>query len=84
MDLNNDGVSDCSQTLVANSAFTCGVAPDDVYETSEEFEKGTRLTLRGTKGVDRTGSMLVRLSVIKPFRVDSFSVRFDNVLIHAQ
>ena len=63
---------------------TCGNAPVDVYKTSEEFATGKRITLRGTKAVDRTGSMLVRLGVVKPFKADSFSVRFDNVLIGAE
>jgi hypothetical protein len=65
------------------SSAACGVAPEEVYKTPEEFEQGKQLTLRGAKAVDRTGSMLVRLGVIKPFTVDSFSVRFDNVLIRA-
>jgi hypothetical protein len=61
-----------------------GDTASDVYETSEAFDTGQTITLRVTKLVQaQMRSMRVRLGVIKPFRAASFSVRFDNVLIHA-
>jgi hypothetical protein len=62
-----------------------GGSPMVVYETPEEFETGTVLTLRGSTAViDGMHSVRVRLGVIKPSRAESFSVRFDNVLIRKE
>jgi hypothetical protein len=61
-----------------------GDTSSEVYETTEQFATQTVISLRGTKAVpDGMQSMRVRLGAIKPFQADSFSVRFDDVLIHA-
>ena len=61
-----------------------GDTPNEVYETPKEFTAGKTLTLRGAKGVSpQIKSVRVRLGVIKPFRAESFTVRFDNILLRA-
>jgi len=60
-----------------------GDTPPSVYETPALFASEEVLTLNGKTGVPPgMVSMRVRLGVIKPFRAESFSVHFDNVLIH--
>jgi len=59
-------------------------SPSDVYVTNQVYDTGTTLTLSGSKEVaPQMSSLRVRLGVIKPFRADTFSVRFDNVLVAA-
>ena len=61
-----------------------GGTPNEVFETLEEFTAGKTLILRGAKGVSpQIKSVRVRLGVIKPFRAETFSVRFDNILVRA-
>jgi len=52
------------------------------YETPSLSDADTTLHLHGIAMVPpQMVSALVRLSVVKPFRAETFSVRFDNVLV---
>lgn len=65
------------------STTSCGDSPSAVYQT-DPIITGQTVVLQGTKEVpDTIFSMRVRLGVIKPFKAESFSVRFDNLLIVA-
>lgn len=64
--------------------MTCGDSPSAVYQT-DPINTGQTVVLQGTKEVpDSMFSVRVRLGVIKPFKAESFSVRFDNLLIVAR
>ncbi|HEX2670979.1 MAG TPA: hypothetical protein VHM25_08905 [Polyangiaceae bacterium] len=61
----------------------CGDSPSTVYQT-DPLQTGQTVLLQGSKVVpDSMVSVRVRLGVIKPFMAESFSVRFDNLLIDA-
>ena len=55
----------------------------DSFETESALTPATLLVLHGTKSVAPGAlSARVRLGVSKPFQAASFSVHFDNVLVH--
>ena len=61
-----------------------GASASDIFETPEEFDTNKTITLHGTKLVGaQMRSVRVRLGVIKPFKAQTFSVRFDNLLVRA-
>jgi hypothetical protein len=63
------------------STATCGDSPSTVYQT-DPIVTGQTVLLQGSTVVpDSMLSVRVRLGVIKPFKAESFSVRFDNLLI---
>jgi len=62
----------------------CGESPSLVYQTSPITPGQTALLQGSTVVPDSMLSARVRLGVIKPFRAESFSVRFDNLLIDAR
>jgi hypothetical protein len=57
----------------------------EVYQTPEVYDTGMTITLSGANAVpEGARSVRVRLGVSKPFRAETFSVRFDNVLVVAR
>jgi len=59
-----------------------GDSPSEVFSTADEFTTGQTLTLHGARALTpQLHSVRVRLGVIKPFKAESFAVRFDNVLV---
>lgn len=65
------------------STAACGDSPSAVYQT-DPIVTGQTVLLHGSKSVpDSMLSVRVRLGVVKPFKAESFSVRFDNLLIDA-
>ena len=62
-------------------SVTCGDSPSTIYQT-DPVTPGQTVLLQGSAIVpDSMLSARVRLGVIKPFKAESFGVRFDNLLI---